>query len=127
MINKLMLVGRLGQDPEEVNFKNGNSIAKCSIATDENYKDKNGEWQTMTEWTELEIGGKQVERFMTLQKGDLIFVEGTKRTDKVDDKYYTKCRVNYFRIIVSNSSVDSAKKKAKPKAKKEDRFDDIPF
>jgi single-strand DNA-binding protein len=123
MINKLMLVGRLGQDPEEVTFKNGNSIAKTSIATDENYKDKNGEWQTVPEWTDLEVGGTQVERFMQLQKGDLIFVEGTKRTDKVDDKYYTKCRVNYFRIIVKNEGgpTEPAKKKA------EDKFDDIPF
>ena len=45
MVNKVVLVGNLGKDPETRNLENGSSVCKFSLATNENYKDKSGEWQ----------------------------------------------------------------------------------
>ena len=50
MVNKVTLIGNLGADPEVRRLENGVAVAKLRLATNENYRDKNGEWQTQTEW-----------------------------------------------------------------------------
>ncbi|HPN71697.1 MAG TPA: single-stranded DNA-binding protein, partial [Saprospiraceae bacterium] len=50
MINKVTLIGNLGRDPEVRHLENGSSVARLAIATNENYRDKEGNWQTNTEW-----------------------------------------------------------------------------
>ena len=53
MVNKVILIGNLGRDPE-VRYLEGNvAVARFSVATNENYKDKKGEWQTATEWHDV--------------------------------------------------------------------------
>ncbi|GAA3778442.1 single-stranded DNA-binding protein [Corallibacter vietnamensis] len=92
--NKVQLIGRLGQDPEIVNFDNGNKIAKFSLATDDSYKDKNGNKVERAYWHNIIVRGglvKVVENYIS--KGQEIAVEGklTNRSweDKEGKKHYT--------------------------------------
>lgn len=87
MVNKVILVGRLGRDPEVRSTPSGTTVAKFSIATDEKFTDKNGERQERTEWHNIvawarlgEICGQY------LKKGKLVYIEGSLRTDSWDDK-----------------------------------------
>jgi len=87
MINKVTLIGNLGKDPEIRHFEGGSMVAKFSLATNENYKDRNGEWQTKTEWHDVVCWGGLAERVeRTLKKGFLVFVEGKLTTRKWQDK-----------------------------------------
>jgi hypothetical protein len=61
MVNKVILVGRLGRDPETRYTGGGQAVANFSIATDETYKDRNGERQKRTEWHKIVVWGKQAE------------------------------------------------------------------
>ena len=87
MINKAILVGRLGKDPEIRSTPNGTSVAKFSIATDERFTDKSGEKQERTEWHDIEAWDRLAEICgQYLRKGSLVYIEGTIRTDTWDDK-----------------------------------------
>lgn len=77
MINKVTLLGNLGKDPEIRTFENGSKVARFSLATNKNFKDKAGEWQTQTEWHNIVVWGyaaEHAEKF--LKKGGLAYVEG---------------------------------------------------
>ncbi|MDA9774586.1 single-stranded DNA-binding protein, partial [Saprospiraceae bacterium] len=77
MINKVMLIGNIGQDPEVKHLESGSVVARFSVATNENYKDKSGEWQTITEWHSVTCWralAELVER--TYKKGMMVYVEG---------------------------------------------------
>ena len=87
MINKVILVGRLGKDPEIRSTPGGTSVAKFTIATDERYTDKSGEKQERTEWHNITAWGKLGEICgQYLKKGKLVYIEGSIRTDSWDDK-----------------------------------------
>jgi len=87
MINKVILVGRLGKDPEVRSTPSGTSVAKFSVATDERFTDKNGEKQERTEWHNVVAWGKLGEICgQYLRKGKLVYIEGSIRTDSWDDK-----------------------------------------
>ena len=87
MINKVILVGRLGKDPEMRSTPNGNTVAKFSVATDERFTDKSGEKQERTEWHNIVAWGKLGEICgQYLRKGKLVYIEGSIRTDSWDDK-----------------------------------------
>jgi single-strand DNA-binding protein len=87
MINKVILVGRLGKDPEVRSTPGGTSVAKFTIATDERFTDKNGEKQERTEWHNITAWGKLGEICgQYLRKGKLVYIEGSIRTDSWDDK-----------------------------------------
>src|ERR1700758_4247198 len=76
-VNKVILVGRLGRDPETRFTSGGQAVANFSVATDESYKDRNGERQKRTEWHKIVVWGKQAEIAQQyLKKGSLIFIEG---------------------------------------------------
>jgi single-strand DNA-binding protein len=88
-VNKVILIGNLGKDPEIKSFQNGGRIANFSVATSENWKDKNtGERKERTEWHNIVIQSDGlvgvVERF--LKKGSKIYIEGQLRTRKWQDK-----------------------------------------
>ena len=76
-VNKVLLVGRLGRDPE-LNFtSSGQAVADFSVATDESYKDRNGERIKRVEWHKVVVWGKQAEIAQQyLKKGSLVFIEG---------------------------------------------------
>ncbi len=87
MINKVILVGRLGKDPEIRSVPSGTTVAKFSIATDEKFTDKNGEKQERTEWHNIVAWSKLAEICgQYLRKGKLVYIEGSLRTDSWDDK-----------------------------------------
>ncbi|MGA7617261.1 MAG: single-stranded DNA-binding protein [Thermoanaerobaculia bacterium] len=87
MINKVILVGRLGKDPEVRSTPSGTTVAKFSLATDERFTDKSGEKQERTEWHNIVAWGKLGEICgQYLRKGKLVYIEGSIRTDSWDDK-----------------------------------------
>ena len=86
-VNKVILVGNLGKDPEVRHLENGASVANFSIATSETYKDKNGERQTQTEWHNIVLWrglAEIAEKY--LRKGNQVYIEGKLRTRSWDDK-----------------------------------------
>ena len=86
-VNKVILVGRLGKDPEIRSTPSGTSVAKFTIATDDKYTDRNGEKQERTEWHNVVAWSKLAEICgQYLKKGKLVYIEGTLRTDSWDDK-----------------------------------------
>ena len=100
-VNKVILVGRLGRDPETRFTGGGQAVANFSVATDETYKDKNGERQKRTEWHKIVVWGKQAEIAQQyLQKGSLIFIEGRIQSREWQDKEGQK-RTS-FEIVASN-------------------------
>lgn len=147
-VNKVILVGRLGKDPETRYMTNGEAVTNVTLATSENWKDKNGEKQERTEWHNLvfyrrlaEIAGEY------LKKGSQIYVEGKLQTRKWQDKegkdrYTTEIIVNEMQMlgsksggassfeVVEKSTPSSGASKPAPAAKGGgfDNFDDdIPF
>ena len=86
-VNKVILVGNLGKDPEIKYTQSGIPVAKFSLATNERFKDKSGEWQDRTEWHNIvawqrlaEIVGEYV------KKGSKVYIEGSLRTSSWEDK-----------------------------------------
>jgi single-strand DNA-binding protein len=81
-VNKVILVGRLGKDPEVRNLENGTSVANFTLATSESYKDKTtGEKKELTEWHNIVLWRALAEvAAKYLHKGDMIYVEGRLRT-----------------------------------------------
>ena len=87
MINKVILVGRLGKDPEIRSTPSGQSVARFTVATDEKFTDKSGEKQERTEWHNIAAWGRLGEICgQYLRKGKLVYIEGSLRTDSWDDK-----------------------------------------
>ena len=86
-VNRVILVGRLGKDPEIRSIPSGTSVAKFSLATDERFTDKNGEKQERTEWHNVVAWGKLAEICgQYLRKGKLVYIDGSIRTESWDDK-----------------------------------------
>ena len=87
MINKVTLIGNLGRDPEVRHLEGGATVAKFPIATNENYRDRNGEWQTNTEWHDVVVWRQLAERAeRDFKKGMLVYIEGKLRKRKYQDK-----------------------------------------
>jgi single-strand DNA-binding protein len=106
MINKVIIVGRLGKDPEIRSTPSGTSVAKFTVATDEKYTDRNGEKQERTEWHNVVAWSKLAEICgQYLRKGKLVYIEGSIRTDSWDDKesgqkkYRTEIVANTMKML----------------------------
>jgi len=109
-VNKVILVGRLGKDPETRYMTNGEAVANVTLATSENWKDKSGEKQEKTEWHNLvfyrrlaEIAGEY------LKKGSQIYVEGRIQTRKYttkegQERYMTEIIVNEMQMLGGKST-----------------------
>jgi len=151
-VNKVILIGRLGKDPETRYMPNGEAVTNATLATSENWKDKSGEKQEKTEWHNLvfyrrlaEIAGEY------LKKGSQVYIEGKLQTRKWEKdgvtRYTTEIIVNEMTMLGGKSSGSSnfevvekapaseqssaapAAKRPAPAAKSNfDNFDDdIPF
>lgn len=112
-LNKVMLIGRLGKDPETRYMPSGDAICNFSIATSEVWKDKNtGEKKESTEWHNIVAFNKLAEIAKTyLRKGSLVFVEGKIKTEKWTDqnnvqRYTTKIQISELKML--GSKADSA-------------------
>ena len=101
-LNKVILIGRLGKDPEIVSFDNGSKKMSVSLATTERYRDRNGEWVEQTDWHNLVSWGNialdLAEKRRNYIKGDLMYVEGRIKTRQyVDGQNITR---NITEIVV---------------------------
>ena len=87
-VNKVILVGNLGRDPETRTFPSGDQICNVTLATTDKWKDKqSGEKQERTEWHRVKLFGKLAEiAGEYLKKGRQVYIEGSLRTDKYTDK-----------------------------------------
>ncbi len=113
-VNKVILIGRLGKDPETRYMPNGEAVTNATLATSENWKDKSGEKQEKTEWHNLvfyrrlaEIAGEY------LKKGSQVYVEGKLQTRKWQtkegqDRYTTEIIVNEMTMLGGKSSGSSS-------------------
>jgi single-strand DNA-binding protein len=93
-VNKAIILGNLGRDPELRSTTGGQSVCELAIATNERYKGKNDEWQERTEWHRVVVWGRQAENAAQhLSKGRQVYVEGRIQTrdwiDKDGNKRYT--------------------------------------
>lgn len=107
MINKVIIIGNLGREPEVRNTQGGGSVATLNVATAERVKDKDGNWQNHTEWHRCVAFGKTAENAQRyLKKGSKVFIEGRIRTNKWKDKdgqdrYTTEILVDNLRFLDS--------------------------
>ena len=86
-VNKAILVGRLGRDPETRYTTGGQAVANFSLATDYSYKDRNGERQKKTEWHKIVVWRKLAEICQQyLKKGSLVYIDGRIKTREWQDK-----------------------------------------
>jgi single-strand DNA-binding protein len=110
MVNKVLLIGRLGKDPEVRYTPDGMMVTNFSMATDEYRKDKNGEKVQRTEWHRIVTFGKLAEICSSyLSKGKLVFVEGRIQTQSWDDKdgnkrYTTEIIASDMRMLDSKGT-----------------------
>ena len=86
-LNKVMLIGNLGKDPEVRFTASGSAVASFSIATSERYKNKSGEWEDKTEWHNVVLWSKLAEIAKEyLTKGKTVYIEGRLQTRKWQDR-----------------------------------------
>jgi single-strand DNA-binding protein len=100
-VNKVILIGHLGKDPEVKYTQSGMAVAKFTLATNDRQKDKDGQWQEHTEWHNIVAFQRTAEIVSQyLKKGRQAYIEGTLRTGSWDDKetgkkmYKTEILVN---------------------------------
>ena len=104
-INKVILVGTLGKDPEVRYSQSGGAITSVSLATNEKWKDKNGEMQERTEWHRVKFFGRLAEiAGEYLKKGRQVYIEGEIRYDKFTgqdgvEKYFTDIVANEMQML----------------------------
>ena len=147
-LNKVLLIGRLGADPEIKQMVNGKSVARLSLATSQSWKDKNtGEKKEKTEWHRIVVFNEGLVNVVQqyLKKGAQIYVEGQLSTRKWKDeqsghdKYTTEIVIQGYNSSLtmlggaSGSSVQNDKTQSNPKSIEDtpqssnDLDDDIPF
>lgn len=132
-INKAILVGMVGKDPEVRYFQSGDAYTTLSVATTETWKDKNGEKQEKTEWHRVKFTRKLAEIVGEyVKKGSLIYIEGKLETSKYTDKqgverYSTDVVVNEMQMLGGKAKPDTDRVKEAPKQDDSAFGDDIPF
>jgi len=86
-LNKAMIIGNLGRDPEMRYTPGGQAVTQFTVAVNRNYKGQNGEWQEETEWFRVVVWGQQAERAAEyLRKGNKVYIEGRLQTRQWEDK-----------------------------------------
>jgi len=147
-VNKVIIVGNLGRDPETRYLPSGEAVTNISVATTDKWKDKaSGEQKELTEWHRVSFFGKLAEiAGEYLKKGSQVYVEGSLRTRKYQkdgqDHYSTEIRADRMQMLGSRSGAGEPRPEPAPKgesaarpeatAKKpagkfDDMEDDIPF
>lgn len=144
-VNKVILLGNLGKDPELRSTQTGTSVCSFSLATSESYKDRNGEWQENTDWHNIVMWDRQAENAAKyLKKGSKVYLEGKIRTRSYEQDGITKYKTEViaFQMVMldpkeqSGSYSPQGEQSAKPTAQGANNFDlpdtdedddDIPF
>ena len=137
MINKVILVGRLGKDPETKSTPSGTTVTKFSLATDERFTDRTGERQQRTEWHNIVAWGKLGDICgQFLRKGKLVYIEGSIRTDSWDDKesgqkrYRTEIIASEMKMLEKRGEGEGGPAYAPGNSQSHDAVaedDDVPF
>ena len=128
MVNKVILIGRLGTDPEARYIPDGTMVVNFSMATDESWKNKNGEKQQRTEWHKIEVWGKLAEICANyLLKGALVFIEGKIKTQTWEDKegvkrYTTKIQAMGMKML--GTKQDAATQSESSRSAQQDHMPD---
>ncbi len=115
-VNRVILIGRLGRDPEVKYTPSGAAVAKFSLATDESFKDRSGEMQKHTEWHNIVAWSKLAEicgQYLT--KGKLVYIEGSIRSRQWEDQAGNK-RTSYEIIARSMQMLGSRAESERPAA-----------
>ncbi len=129
-MNKVILIGNIGSDPELRTIPSGNQVATASLATTEKYKNKSGEKVENTEWHNLELWGKQAEVFAQyVKKGTSVAIEGSINNQKWKDKegntrITPKVKVSNFHIVKWS---DKTQETPKPQSVTTGDDEDLPF
>ena len=138
-VNKVILVGNLGADPQSRQLNDGKTVTNLSIATSETWKDNNGQKQTRTEWHKVSIFGKGAEIAANLLKsGSKVYIEGKLQTRSWKDQngekqYSTEIIISEysgsFQILdkLANSSLNNEQPVISSEADSNDDIDDLPF
>ena len=137
-LNKAMIIGRLGQDPDVRYTQSNTAVANLSVATSERYKDKSGEWKENTEWHRVVAWGRLAEICQEyLKKGSQVYIEGPIQTRSWEDKdgqtkYTTEIKALTMTMLDSKGSgggnVSEKPQNAQPVSSNVDlneNFDDI--
>ena len=130
-VNKVVLVGHLGGDPETRFTPSGTAVANFNIATNESWKDANGELQDKTEWHRCVMFGKTAELAgELLKKGQLVYMEGKLQTRNWEDKdgikrYTTEVVCDMFTMLGRKMDTENSQQ-ASPTSNS-DEEDDLPF
>ena len=113
-INKVILIGRVGRDPEtQFNPNNNSQITKFSLATSEYYTDRNNERKESTEWHNIVLWNKLSQNYKEIiKKGIMLYVEGKIKTNKWQDKdgnnrYRTEIWATQIRVLQRNDNTSS--------------------
>ena len=120
-VNKVIIVGNTGSDPEVSLFQNGGSVATIAVATSEKYQNKQtGEWVENTEWHRVKAFGKLAEIIAQyVRKGAPIYIEGKLKTDKYTDKngierYATNIIADQMQMLGGNQNVQQNNQQPQP-------------
>jgi single-strand DNA-binding protein len=130
-VNKVVFVGHLGGDPETRFTPSGAAVANFNIATNESWRDSNGELQDKTEWHRCVMFGKTAELAgELLKKGQLVYLEGKLQTRNWEDKdgvkrYTTEVICDMFTML--GRKMDSGSAQVTPVETNDDDDDDLPF
>lgn len=137
MLNRVMIIGRLGADPDLRYTQNGQAICSLRVATDESYTDKDGNRVERTEWHSVVVFQRSAENCnQYLRKGSMVYVEGKLTTRKWQDqngqdRYTTEIRADRVQFLErkENGPQKSAQSKERVKAQATvmDDMDTIPF
>ena len=132
-LNRVLICGRLGGDPELKYSQSNTAICNLNVATSERWKDKDGNQQEETEWSRIVCFSKQAENCAKyLAKGSLVFVEGKLRTRSWDDKetgakrYATEIIANNIQFL-SSTNKDGVSGNQNPAPEHRPNNDDVPF
>ena len=132
-VNKVIIVGNLGQDPEARFTPQGTAVTNLSVATNESWKNQNGEIQVRTEWHRVVIYGKMAETASQyMQKGQMVYVEGRLQTNEWEDqnknkRKTTEIRCDNFTMLGRRSDVGVVKNVQESNPINDEDSDDLHF
>ena len=129
-VNKVILVGNLGQDPEARFTPQVTAVTNLSVATNESWKNQNGELQDRTEWHRVVMYGKMAETANEyMHKGQMVYVEGRLQTNEWEDQNQIKRRTTEIKCdnftMLGRRGDTSTQAKNQPQETEQD--DDLPF
>ena len=131
-VNKVILVGNLGQDPDARFTPQGTAVTNLSVATNESWKDQSGEIKEKTEWHRVVMYGRMAETAKEyMNKGQMVYIEGRLQTREWEDKNQvkrrtTEIRCDSFTMLGKRSEVNQGTR-SDDQEEKPQTDDDLPF